>query len=393
MADTHNIVILGASYGGIGVANGISKAITSLKSQTEKTYKITLIANSTHFWYSVGAPRAMLKPYPKSNDDSFFPISKFVEQQPAGQVEFIHAEITDLDTSSREVYYKTKDANEDISATASSLHFDTLVIALGSKGASPLYSLQGSHVTTLKAYEDIQSRLPSAKSVIVVGGGSAGVETAGELGDLHGSNSSSPKDITIFSGSSRLLTGLRPAIGTRAEEMLNAQGVKAVHDDLKLQSSKRLPDGREEAVFSDGSTRTVDILIVATGRSPASSFLPKSLLDASGKVKTDDFTRIPGVDSAYALGDIASISPGGLVAMMTMVGTTYGNVIAELSGKGKGKGWKPLTTKEMQLVPVGPNGGVGAAFGWWLPSFAVKMIKSKTFMFDRAEKWALGQAT
>ena len=56
------------------------------------------------------------------------------------------------------------------------------------------------------------------------------------------------------------------------------------------------------------------------------------------------------------------------------------------------KPYKPLTTKETQLVPVGPDQGVGAAFGWWLPSMLVKMAKSKTFMFDQALKTVMGTA-
>ena len=392
MADAtaaHNIVILGASYAGLGVAHGLLKAIPSLQSQTKKSYKVTLIANSTHFWWSVGAPRAMLKPYPKSNDDSFIPISKGLSQYPSERVEFIHAEITGLDTTKREVLYKLKNEQQSTVEETSTLHFDTLVVATGSKGPSPIYSLHGSHIPTLDAYKDIQARLPSAKSVMVVGGGSAGVETAGELGHLHGKGTSNPKEITILSGGDRLLQALRPAIGKRAQEMLAGMGVKTEHS-LRVEDSKKLDDGREEVTLSDGSKRTVDILLVATGRFPASSFLPSSLLDDKKRVIVDGQMRIPSIDSAYAVGDIPSNSPGGILIIQTSVPATVGNIITELSKKGKSKEWKPLTTKEMQIVPVGPNGGVGAIFGWWVPGFAVKMIKSKDFMFPTAMKTVMG---
>ena len=387
----HNIVVLGASFAGLGVAHGILKAIPSLESQTKKKFKVTLIADNTHFWFTIGAPRAMLKPYPNSNDDSFIPISKGLSQYPPEKVEFVHARVTGLDPDKREVFYKSKNENEELSDATLTLHFDTIVIAAGSSGASPVYSLQGSHIPTLDAYKDIQARLPSAKTVCVIGGGSAGTETAGELGSLHGKNTAEPKDITILSGGERLLPALRPAIGTRAQEMLTALGVKVEHN-LRLTNSKKLRGGAEELTFSDGSTRTVDLLLVATGRFPASSFLPKSLLDDKKKVIVDPYMRIPSIDSAYAVGDIASNSPGGALTVKTQVSATFTNVIAELSGKGKGKEWKPMTTKEMQIVPVGPDGGVGAIFGWWLPSFGVKMIKSKTFMFPMANQTVMGTA-
>ncbi|KAL9129197.1 MAG: hypothetical protein Q9217_002301 [Psora testacea] len=394
MADStsiHNIVILGASFSGLGVAHGLLKAIPALQSHTSKTYKVTLIANSTHFWWSVGAPRAMLKPYPQSNDDSFIPISKGLSQYPPDRVEFIHAEITGLDTSRREVSYILKKETGLFAEVTSSLHFDTLVVAVGSTGPSPIYNLKGSHVPTLDAYKDIQERLPRAKTIMVVGGGSAGTETAGELGHLHGKHSPDPKDITILSGSERLLPALRPAIGKRAQEILTSMGVKTEHN-LRLTASEKLNDGREEVTLSDGSKHTIDILLVATGRYPASSFLPSSLLDDKKRVIVDAYMRLPSVEGAYAVGDNASNSPGGIITVTTQVPATVKNIIAELSGEGKGKEWKPLTDKETQVVPVGPGGGVGAAFGWWLPSFAVKMIKSRNFMFPQAMKTVMGTA-
>ncbi|KAL9104736.1 MAG: hypothetical protein Q9163_000348 [Psora crenata] len=388
MADStspHNIVILGASFAGLGVAHGLLKAIPALQSRTKKTYKVTVISNSTRFWWSIGAPRAMLRPYPKSNDDSFIPVSKGLAQYPPDQVHFIHAEITGLDTDKRVVLYKSKNDREEVAETTSDLHFDTLVVAVGTTGPSPIYNLHGSHVPTLKAYEDIQARLPHAKTVLVVGGGPAGTETAGELGHLHGKHTSNPKDITILSGNERLLPALRPAIGRRSEELLAGMGVKTEHY-LRATEFKMLSDGREEVTLSDGSKRAVDVLLVATGRYPASSFLPPSLLDSKKRVMVDAYLRIPSVEGAYALGDNASCLPSGVITIKTQVPAACSNIIAELSGEGKGKEWKPMTQKETQLVTIGPGGGVGSLFGWWLPSFAVKTIKSKDLMFPSAMK-------
>ena len=46
----------------------------------------------------------------------------------------------------------------------------------------------------------------------------------------------------------------------------------------------------------------------------------------------------------------------------------------------------------MQFVPIGPTQGVGIAFGWKLPSFAVKMAKSKDFMIGNVPKTIEGNA-
>ena len=390
---THDIVILGASYSALGAGHGILKQLPALAKKTGKSYKVTFITNSTHFWFSVGAPRAMLKQYPKDIMDSFIPVKTGFEQYPPELYEIMHAEITDLDTGKREASYKLKDDRDDFISDTKTIHFDTLLIATGSKGPSPLYSYHGSYLPTLQAYKDVQARLPKAETVVVVGGGSAGTETAGELGHLHGKKSSSPKDITILSGNSRLLPGLRPAIGKRAQEMLEEMGVKVEHN-LRVRDSKDLGNGSTQITLSDGSSRTVDLLLMATGRKPASSWVPPSLLDSDGKVTVDEYNRVPSVKGVFAGGDIASNSPGGIIFIKFSTPTLVNNILADLdvSGKQKMKPYKPFTTKETQVVPVGPDQGVGAAFGWWLPSMVVKMVKSKTFMFDQALKTVMGTA-
>lgn len=385
MSNTHNIVILGGSYAGLGVAHGLLKALPGLKTQTGKSYKVTMISNSTHFWFSVGAPRAMFIPYPKDIMDSFIPIEKGFKQYSSELFDFVHAEITGVEMEKKTVLYKLKNEQGETVSDTNTISFDSLVLATGSKGPSPLYSYHGSHVPTLDAYKDIQARLPSAQSIMIVGGGTAGTETAGEIGHLHGKKTSSPKDITILSGHDRLLKGLRPSIGQRAQEFLEGMGVKVEHN-LKLTDSNDLGNGTTKVTLSDGSTRTVDILIIATGRKPASSYLPSSLLDDQGRVVCDAYTRVPSLKNVWVNGDMAENSPGGIMYINFAVPTTVGNMVAELGGKGKLKQYKPLTTKETQFVPVGPDYGVGAAFGWWIPSAVVRMIKGKNMFFPNAIK-------
>ena len=385
MAETHNIVILGSSYSGLAVAHGLLKAFSGLKAQTGKSYKVTMISNSTHFWFSVGAPRAMFIPYPNDIMDSFIPIEKGFKQYPAGLFDFVHAEITGVEGEKKTVSYKLKDEKQETAPNTDTMSYDSLVIATGSKGPSPLYSYQGSHVPTLDAYKDIQSRLPSAKSIMIVGGGTAGTETAGEIGHLHGKKTSSPKEITILSGHERLLKGLRPSIGQRAQELLEGMGVKVEHN-LQLKDSNDLGNGTTKVVLSDGSNRTVDMLIVAVGRKPASSYLPSALLDDQGRVVCDEYTRVPSLKNVWVTGDMAQNSPGGIMYIQVAAPTTVNNIVAELGGQTKTKKYKPLTTKETQFVPIGPNYGVGAAFGWWVPSAVVKMLKSKNMFFPKAMK-------
>ena len=53
------------------------------------------------------------------------------------------------------------------------------------------------------------------------------------------------------------------------------------------------------------------------------------------------------------------------------------------SGVGKQRYYKQNET-EMQVVPIGPKGGVGVVFGWKVPSWFVWGVKSRTFMVEKA---------
>lgn len=39
--------------------------------------------------------------------------------------------------------------------------------------------------------------------------------------------------------------------------------------------------------------------------------------------------------------------------------------------------------KEMQIVPVGPSKGVGAVFGWRVPSIFVWLLKGRDYMIPK----------
>ena len=384
----HDIVIVGSSFAGLAVAHKLLKTvIPSLDSST--TYKVTMISASTHFWWTVGAPRAMFIPYPHDNSDSFIPIEKGFTQYPAGSFSFVHGSVTFVDPKTRSLEVKLiSDANAE-TQVVKLVKYNSLVIATGAVGESPLYSFHGTHVPTLQAYEAMQKRVPAANSVLVVGGGAAGTETAGELGSAYGKK----KAITILSGANHLLPRLRPAIGQQAQRYLEDMGVKVINN-VKVQSSKAGPNGGPSTVELDnGETMKVDIVIMANGRTPATSFLPQSFLNSRKAVVVDDHLRVPVAGpNVYAIGDVASTSTGGAIDVMNMTPVLIANIAHDLGGgKLKEKEYKAMT-KEMQIVPVGKSKGVGAVFGWWVPSIFVWLIKGRNFMFPNAMKSVMGTA-
>merc|ERR1712098_588269 len=96
---------------------------------------------------------------------------------------------------------------------------------------------------------------------------------------------------TILSGGARLLPKLVPANSAAAESRLKALGVKTVNG-VKVSSSTKNADGTTTVTLDDGSSKTVDVFIDATGPKPNSSFLPQSWLNSTGHVVTASSTPI-----------------------------------------------------------------------------------------------------
>ncbi|KAL8921479.1 MAG: hypothetical protein Q9172_003984 [Xanthocarpia lactea] len=371
----HNIVIIGASYAGLGTAHYLLRhTIPSLDKAngSDSTYKLTLISATTHFYHKVGAPRFLASPDLIPLSKAFLPIADGFSSYSPSNFELVIGEAISLDDTEKTIVVKD---TYDSKSSSRTISYSTLILATGASSESPLWSIPGSHETTIDALKSTQSALPNAKTVLIAGGGPAGVETAGEIAALF------PKiETTLISGTDRLLNRLRPAISAAAESQLSAMGVKVVHD---LRVERVVPDGNGATkIIFPQSERVVDVYISATGIKPNTAFLPKSWLTEKNYVITRDTTSLRGpIDGVYAIGDAAGYSLGGALDIFDAVRPLCSTILTDLSaGKvGKAKPFKQTVT-ETQLVPIGPSGGVGSAFGWRLPSFVVWMIKSRDYM-------------
>lgn len=371
----HDIVVIGASYAGLGTAHYLLRhTIPALeKANTPTKYKLTLISATTHFFHKVGAPRFLASPDLLPLSKGFLSISDGFKDYDKEQFELVIGTATALDEDKKTITVSDTYS----SSPPRTVNYTTLVLATGSSSTSPLWSIPGSHETTIAALEEMQSALPKAQSVLIAGGGPAGVESAGEIASLY------PKiDITLFSGGDRLLTRLRPAIGAAAESQASTLGIKIVHN-VKIDSVSKA-GSQTKVSLSDSTERTVDIYIDAAGVRPNSGFLPKPWLTDKGYVITRDTTSLRGpVDGVYAIGDVAGYSLGGALDIKDAVRPLCSTIFADLAGPNAGgvkaQPFKQSVT-ETQIVPIGPKGGVGAVFGWRVPSFFVWLIKSRDYM-------------
>ncbi|OCT54916.1 AMID-like oxidoreductase [Cladophialophora carrionii] len=379
----HTVVIIGASFGGLTVAHGLLKNVFPQLPSGKESYKVVQIAPNEEFFWKIGAPRVIGNAKSLPLEKALIPIAPGFKAYPKEQYQFIKAYATSIDPSTKTVQTSTND----------SIHYDSLVIASGTTFSSHLWTVTDGSEPLKQAVHEIHQKLPNAKTILVAGGGAAGVETAGELGEVYGHK----KDITLLSGSTGLLTRLHnKKMGVDAQRRLEKMGVKVIHDSLRV-TEHTTENGKEVLKLSNGETKTVDIYIEATGDKPNTKFVPQEWLDDKQRVKTDPHTLrldVRGVTGVYVIGTVGSYSDGSVVDVKFATPAILESIKLDLQGKGgprTNKIYKKIQS-DMQFVPIGSQGGVGIAFGWKLPSFLVKMAKSKDFMIGDAVKTVEGTA-
>lgn len=209
-------------------------------------------------------------------DKPFASIRDGFSHYKASEFSFIQGEAVGVDEAAKIVSVQSAGT-----PTNASIQYSSLIVATGTTSTSPFWSLHGDYKLTIAAFEDMHKRLPNAETILIAGGGPAGIETAGEIAYLY-----KPKDMTILSGSARLLPRLKNTSVAKAAEGRHASlNVKTVH--VRVTSSTELEDGRTSVKLSDGSTKTIDIYLDATGGTPNTSFFPAGWLGDSKRVVTD----------------------------------------------------------------------------------------------------------
>ena len=388
-----NIVILGGSYSGVSTAHYLLKhVIPQLPDQT--SYQVIIVSTSPQAMCRPACPRAMISDEMFPQGKLFVNISKQFEQYPEGRFRYIHGTAVDLDHSSRVVSVSS------VAEAIGKIDYHALVVATGASTPSPLLGLNRDAEHLQSSWTAFRTALRTAKNIVVAGGGPAGVETAGELGEfLNGragwfsSNLANPRvAITVVSASPKILPALRPALADKAEEFLAAVGVKIVKN---ARVKNVLPTGagtdniatKATVALEDGTSLHADLYIPAFGTQPNTGFIHDPLLTADGRVDTNASTL--RVDKAglrvYAVGDAASYARPAIHLILSAIPVLCANIKRDLllaSEKESISGSDRVFTediRETQMVPIGKSKGVGAAMGYRLPSFLVWLIKGRDY--------------
>lgn len=295
-----------------------------------------------------------------------------------------------------------------VSTPVGDLPYDYLVIACGSKtnyfgmdekfkDALPLKQIPQalnlrSHilqnfekaVNTMDTYE-----LKSLMNIVIVGGGPTGVEVAGALGELK--NHVLPKDypelnfrqmqIYLVEGLPHLLSGMSKTAGSKAFKYL-----KDFQVNILLNTMVDSYDGKNVRL-SNGEKLLSQTLIWAAGvKGNVIPGLPPECVERS-RYLVDQYSRLKGFDSIFALGDIAHMEtkeyPKGF-PMLAPVAIQQGESLAKNFNRMlRGKPLKPFRyTNKGYMATVGrnravvdmPNGWSYGGFMAWLSWMFIHLL-------------------
>jgi NADH:quinone reductase (non-electrogenic) len=192
------------------------------------------------------------------------------------------------------------------------------------------------------AETDDPERRRAAMTFVFVGGGYAGVEALGELEDLARDALEGYPGLrlermrwTLVEATGSILPEIGTGLARYALERLRERGIEVLlHTRLESAEGGTLR-------LSDGQVLRCDTLVWTAGVKPsplaARSAFP---VDDSGRVRTDPYLRVEGVEDAWAVGDAAAVPDrlvGGTMPPTAQHGMRQGkrlarNLVAVLEG-------------------------------------------------------------
>lgn len=334
------IVIIGGGYAGISLAKRLNPVLD-----------VTLVNRKEVFFHKVAALRAVV--------DSAWtaaPLIAYTNFLQRGK--FIQDEVMDIDVQRREI----------VCVSGRRLPYDIAVIATGSDYPDPANFSGTSLADAVRANRERQLQIKAARQIVIVGGGPAGVELAGEIRDLY-----PDKPISLIHGGDILLPDdHNPELGRRAQEVLLHKNVRVVLGE-KLPAK---PIDHGTLTLSTGEHMTADLIFWTTGFHANSDWLRQrhaDWLEPDGQIKVEPDLRVQGEKTVYAIGDVTNTHEvKETESAKAQAKQAAKNIRSQLAGKPT-KTYK-LIRSNLMIVPVGKHDGVsllplrrqGVVMGAWI---------------------------
>ncbi|KAK1228423.1 hypothetical protein PQX77_008561 [Marasmius sp. AFHP31] len=359
-----SIVIIGGGSAGTFIARSLSETLDSSK------HEIKLVSSRPYSILRPASLRMVVSNSDKLEEKILVPYDKLFHK---GNGTFVQGEVARIDETAREVELTNGEL----------ISFDILVLATGTKWSGPI-ALPENPSEVDGFIEDRRREFKKAKNILLVGGGSIGIELAGELRDL-----STDKEITIVHRDRLLLNGTYPEKARKAiQNQLEDRSIR-----LLLQDSVDAPNpGPSEGTITTkrGVELRPDLIVHTWGGRPNTEVIGTSLgqetLTERGYVKVKPTMQLVGRSNIFAAGDIVEWEEQKMIMKAQGHGKiVVKNIINLLAGKTTDAVYKGAM--EAILVTNGREGGVmyvpilwGLTFGSWVSA----RIKSRGLMIPMA---------
>jgi NADH:quinone reductase (non-electrogenic) len=372
-----HIVIVGGGFGGL-------EAAFSLRNLLRSPIEITLIDRLGYHSFIPSIHEIIAgKVRPEA-----IRIPLAVVLRPAG-INFIQDEVLSVDPGKREVI-----------ARESTLQYDYLVLSSGAE--NNFYGVPGVEELSYRfrtpgdaerIRADLEALLAEPGrhfSIVLAGGGTEGVEVAGELIDAikdHGSENdlaSGRISVDLVESREHLLPGSPLKAREFVDDYLSQRGVKLIFGSAIAEARK------DRVILASGKEREMSMLLWTGGIQPTRLIrelpLPK---DSTGWLKVTDLLSSPDDERVYGIGDAISIHKSGKpvpIPRLAYLATDQARIASlNISSSISGRNLVPYEPKiEPQLISLGRDMGIlveGERFfsGSWVVTLK-KAIERKHLM-------------
>ncbi len=209
------------------------------------------------------------------------------------------------------------------------VHYDHLVLAAGATtnffgnknieaNALPMKTIPESMYLRNTIFENLEKaetednpdRKQALMNIAIVGGGPSGVEIAGVLAEMK--RTIVPRDypdldvskinIYLINADDRLLRTMDPMSSAKAERDLTELGVKIMGSCMVTDYVDK------QVILKDGTKIPSETVIWVSGiRANTFEGIPAESIGRAGRIITDRYNRVKGLDEVYAIGDISYV--------------------------------------------------------------------------------------
>ncbi|XP_061491201.1 ferroptosis suppressor protein 1 [Rhineura floridana] len=355
--DSVRVVIVGGGFGGIEAAHQL------------KYWGIPFLLVDVRdaFHHNVAALRAAVQ--------SGFAKKTFISFSATFRDSFQQGLVVGIDLEKRHVLLN--DGEE--------LFFSHLIIATGSDGPFPgKFGKPIDMQSAIQTYEDMVKEVEKAPRIVIVGGGSAGVEMAAEVKTKYPA-----KEVTLIHSKMALADAVvLPRVQQEVKESLIQEGVHLLlSQKVNNLDSLTLNNFKENMIVkTDNGTEIVtDMVILCTGikvNSSAYSSAFSNKLARNGALQVNEYLQVKGYDNIYAIGDCADVNEP---KMAYHAGLHAGVVVTNIINSLTQKPLKAYTPGSLTfLISLGRNDGVGQISNFYVGHLLVTVVKSKDLFVSKS---------